>query len=110
MTDNGSGNTSSSARQQQFDEILADLMRAIDGGESVDSDEWITRHPDFATELREFFVKNERLEKLVRPLRQPLVRPQRITSCSQVDFFNRPDRFSGIGIDPVWLVLGTITV
>ena len=79
-------------REQQFDEILADSMRVIDAGKSIDSDEWIGNHPGFATELRKFFVKNERVEKLVRPLRQPLVRPQRITSCSQVDFFNRPDR------------------
>ena len=70
MTDDSSGNASSSVRQQQFDEILAELMRTIDAGESVDSDEWITKHPEFAAELREFFVKNERLEKLVGPLRQ----------------------------------------
>ena len=35
MTDDNSANPSSSARQRQFDEILADLMRAIDAGESV---------------------------------------------------------------------------
>ena len=57
-------------REQQFDEILADSMRAIDAGKSIDSDEWIGNHPGFATELRKFFVKNERVEKLVRPLRQ----------------------------------------
>ncbi len=70
MKDDNSANASSSARQQQFDEILANLMRAIDAGESVESDEWISNHPEFAAELREFFVKNERVEKLVRPLRQ----------------------------------------
>ncbi|MDP6558295.1 MAG: serine/threonine-protein kinase [Pirellulaceae bacterium] len=70
MTDHSSDSTPSLARQQQFDEILADLMRAIDAGESVDMDRWITAHPEFTVELREFFVKHERVEKLVRPLRQ----------------------------------------
>ena len=40
MTDHSSGDTS--VGQQQFDEILAELMRAIDAGESVDRGEWIS--------------------------------------------------------------------
>jgi ribosomal protein S27E len=70
MTDHSSGDASSSAGQQQFDEILAELMRAIDAGELVHAEDWITRYPDFTTQLRDFFAKNERVEKLVRPLRQ----------------------------------------
>ena len=65
MTDDVSNSSS-----DQFDEILADLMRAIDAGETVVADRWVCDYPDFATELREFFAKNERMEQLVRPLRQ----------------------------------------
>ncbi|MAD80708.1 MAG: hypothetical protein CMJ50_07690, partial [Planctomycetaceae bacterium] len=70
MTDHRSGNASSSDRQQRLDEILADLMRSIDAGEAIDRDAWLVRHPEFAAELQKFFAKNERVEKLVRPLRQ----------------------------------------
>ena len=50
MTEDGSGN-SSSGRQQQLDEILAELMRAIDAGEAINLDQWMTRHPEFKAEL-----------------------------------------------------------
>ena len=70
MTDESSDNSSSSASHAQFDEILAELMRAIDVAEEVDPAKWIARHPEFAQELGEFFFKHERVEKLVRPLRQ----------------------------------------
>lgn len=69
MTDDVNRNASST-RAEQFDRILAEVMRAIDAGESADAEQWQTRHPDFAVELREFFAKNERVEELVRPLRQ----------------------------------------
>lgn len=65
MTDNVRNSAS-----EQFDQILADLMRAIDAGETVMSEWWLAEYPQFAAELREFFAKNERMEKLVRPLRQ----------------------------------------
>jgi WD40 repeat protein/tRNA A-37 threonylcarbamoyl transferase component Bud32/ribosomal protein S27E len=64
-----SGNAPS-VRQEQFDQILAELMRAIDVEESVDSEKWLKRYPAFAAELRAFFAKNAQVEKLVRPLRQ----------------------------------------
>ncbi|HUG70944.1 MAG TPA: serine/threonine-protein kinase, partial [Pirellulaceae bacterium] len=69
MSDDASSSPSS-AHQRQLDEILAALMRADDDGETVDREQWLAQHPEFAAELGEFFAKNERLEKLVRPLRQ----------------------------------------
>ena len=68
--DRTSNRPDESDRQDQLDEILAELMRAFDAGRPVNSDEWLTRHPDFAVELRGFFEKHERVEKLVGPLRQ----------------------------------------
>ena len=55
---------------QRLDEILAELMRAVDAGQSVEPDEWFTRYPDFAADLKEYFDKQARVERLVRPLRQ----------------------------------------
>ncbi|MDA1055325.1 MAG: protein kinase, partial [Planctomycetota bacterium] len=57
-------------RHQAFDEILAELLRAIDAGDTIDQSEWFRNYPDFADELKEFFAKQKRVEKLVRPLRQ----------------------------------------
>ncbi len=59
-----------SDRQVKLEEILAGLMRAIDTGETVNRDEWLTRYPDFAAEVKEFFEKDERIEKLLGPIRQ----------------------------------------
>ena len=56
--------------QPTLDEVLAKLMRAVDAGAATDAREWQTRYPEFVNELRDFFAKHERLEKLVRPLRQ----------------------------------------
>ena len=65
MTDERTNSSS-----EQFDQVLAELMRKFDAGETVDKEWWLAEYPQFATELREFFVKNERMEQLVRPLRQ----------------------------------------
>lgn len=56
--------------QLQLEEVLADLMRAIDAGQSVDPEDWLTRHSQFAEELRGFFRQHRQVENLVRPLRQ----------------------------------------
>ena len=69
MTTDGN-NQSSSDRQRQLDDILAELMRAADAGESVSPDEWLIRYPDFAAELKEYLEKQQRVERLVGPLRQ----------------------------------------
>lgn len=66
MTDN---DNRGSQAQQQLDEILAELMRAIDAGQAIDSRQWLARYPEFAVELHEFFAQQERVEKLVGPLR-----------------------------------------
>ena len=70
MTGDNTRNEPSSNPERQLDEILAELMRTFDEGQSVDRDRWLAQHPDFTTELKEFFAKHERLEKLMRPLRQ----------------------------------------
>ncbi|MDA1055441.1 MAG: serine/threonine-protein kinase [Planctomycetota bacterium] len=63
-------NSRSDEYQSKLDEVLAELMHAIDAGAATDAGEWLTRHPEFAVELREFFAQNARVEKLLGPLRQ----------------------------------------
>jgi len=72
--DDTNSQSEASHGQHRLDEILAELMRAFDEGQPVNPDEWLRRHPDFASELREFFVKHDRVEKLVGPLRQAAAR------------------------------------
>ncbi len=59
-----------SARREQLDEILAELMRASDGGETVDRDEWLARYPDFGAELQEYFDRHAHAEKWFSPFRE----------------------------------------
>ena len=70
MSGDGTNNQPNASHRQRLDEILAELMRTADAGQSVEPDEWLTRYPDFASELKEYFEKQERVERLVRPLRQ----------------------------------------
>ena len=60
----------SEKRTDQLEEILAELMRAFDAGESVDADQWLAEHRGFVTELREYFAKHERVEKIIGPLQR----------------------------------------
>ena len=52
-------NLDASTRQDQLDEIIAELMRTNDRGERVDRDQWLTRYPDFANDLQKFFQKQD---------------------------------------------------
>ena len=70
MSGDGTSKQQNASDRQRLDEILAELMRTTDEGHSVEPDEWLARYPDFATELKEYFEKQERVERLVRPLRQ----------------------------------------
>ncbi len=70
MSGDGTNQQPNASDRQRLDEILAELMRAADTGQSVEPDEWLARYPDFVTELKEYFEKQERVERLVRPLRQ----------------------------------------
>jgi serine/threonine-protein kinase len=60
-------------REVQLGEILAALIEAIEAGEPIDRAVWLTRHAEFAVELREFFASQDRLHSLAAPLRQALV-------------------------------------
>ncbi len=39
----------------QIDEVIAEYMRRVDAGETVQQDHFLTQHPHLQTELREFF-------------------------------------------------------
>ena len=56
-------------REQQLDEIITAYLRAVERGESTDSEEWLVRYPDLADELAEFFAGQQSLDRVAAPLR-----------------------------------------
>ncbi len=61
------GETNDSSREDRLNEILLKYLRAVDVGEQPDPQEWISRHPEFAQELEEYFEDQEHLEALGSP-------------------------------------------
>lgn len=48
-----------------LDEVLADYMRRVDGGEHVDQQALVAAHPELATQLREYFSQAVAVERFV---------------------------------------------
>lgn len=60
-----SGSSSSaSSLDGEFYQLLADFWSAVESGQKPDQAEWLARHPEFATELGEFFADWNRLHEL----------------------------------------------
>jgi WD40 repeat protein len=60
-------NHPSSDREQHLNEVLADYLEAVEAGARPDRQELLTRHPDLASELAEFFANHDRLAQLAVP-------------------------------------------
>src|SRR5439155_26131024 len=56
-------------RSQRLDEVLFAYLKAAEAGPVPDRDEWLSRHPEFAAELAEFFADLDGVDRLARPLR-----------------------------------------
>jgi WD40 repeat protein/tRNA A-37 threonylcarbamoyl transferase component Bud32 len=62
-----------SDREERLDAVLTAYLKAVDGGQSPDRQEWLARNDDFAAELREFFAEQDRFARWSEPLRQLLL-------------------------------------
>ncbi len=67
--------SSSSEREQRFNDIVAAHLEAVEAGQAQDWRQLQQRYPDLATEIAEFFTEQEGLANDVAPLRS-LVEPR----------------------------------
>ncbi len=48
-----------SPQEQQLDALIAKYYEAVEQGHSVDQADFLRQHPEFATELREYWMMPE---------------------------------------------------
>src|SRR4051812_19839512 len=57
------------AREERLHEILAEYLQAVDAGQHPVRQEFLSRHPELAEDLREFFANQDQADKFTGPLR-----------------------------------------
>ena len=58
-----------SNREQCLDDVLTVYFKAVDAGQAPEREELFDLHPEIATELRDFFQSQDRLDQFAAPLR-----------------------------------------
>jgi WD40 repeat protein/tRNA A-37 threonylcarbamoyl transferase component Bud32 len=61
--------TESPGAAPSLEDVLAGYVRAVGSGAAVDREALVRLHPEWADELRAFFVNRDRMEALARPFR-----------------------------------------
>jgi serine/threonine-protein kinase len=67
--DSGNGNLTS--RADRLGEILGAYFVAVEQGRAPSRHDLLAQHPDLAGELAEFFAQQDRLDRMVAPMRSP---------------------------------------
>ncbi len=52
-----------------LDQVLAEYLQAVEGGRNPNRDELLTKYPDIADDLREFFANRDSINRVARPIR-----------------------------------------
>jgi eukaryotic-like serine/threonine-protein kinase len=72
-------------REEQLNDILLVYVEAVQEGKRPDRRDLMARHPEFASELAEFFAGRDQLESLAAPLREVVdvqgAGPRRKSAC-----------------------------
>jgi tetratricopeptide (TPR) repeat protein/tRNA A-37 threonylcarbamoyl transferase component Bud32 len=59
-----------SSREERFGEVVFAFLRARERGETPDPADWLARHPEFATELADFFGDQHEVDGVAAALRE----------------------------------------
>ncbi len=59
------------ARADRLGEILGAYFVAVEEGRAPSRQELLAQHPDLASELAEYFAEQDRLDRMVAPMRSP---------------------------------------
>ncbi len=80
-----------SGREERLDQIIAEYFEAVDGGGAPPQKQFLARHPDFATELEEFFADKQQFDRMAGPFAAlvppvgPVARPAEVQARSSGD-------------------------
>jgi len=66
-----SGNGGTSSQADRLGEILGAYFVAVEEGRAPSRQELLAQHPDLASELVEYFAEQDRLDRMVAPMRSP---------------------------------------
>ena len=58
-----------SDREQQLEAVIADYIGSCESGTVPDRREILSRHPELAAELRDFFGQHDRMNQMAQPIR-----------------------------------------
>ena len=65
-------NLTRDGREQQLDQLIAEYYQAAERGSPPHAQQFVENHPEFASELRDFFQDLGQLEEAAAPLHGPL--------------------------------------
>src|SRR5215831_9306955 len=54
----------------ELEEIVLSYLKAVDAGDAPREEDFLKRYPDLAPELRQFFADEQRLDPVVKSLRE----------------------------------------
>ena len=62
--------SSTSARDQRLERILADYLHTAETGRPADREELLRQHPDLAADLRSFFRNRDAMQRIAEPIQK----------------------------------------
>jgi serine/threonine-protein kinase len=74
--------TNGAGLERRLDEVIADFLVAVDGGQSPDPQEWLCRFPDLAPQLARFFADQQRIDNLLTSFRPSTARADASTETT----------------------------
>jgi outer membrane protein assembly factor BamB/tRNA A-37 threonylcarbamoyl transferase component Bud32 len=81
------------SREQRLNEALLTFLEAAEAGQKPDHQDWLTRYPDLAAELTDFFANQKRLAELSDPIRSAVAEDNAAPPAEQATRApERPDR------------------